>query len=364
MEILQSLQQFAKIGKAKLIQLVGMQSNFKTTKYEEKIDETICKSSCEVYKMKKFLNSSIALNLEETCCSCCEKAKKLVPSVTYHNEKNKYKIAFDIDRVSKLQAKLFVLYHFFPVDKNGIVTNLSIKQIAKILNCTTKTVKSNNERLRELNYIWITYIDNDKFNILIEGYNKYHRTAKEGGSGYLYMSQKMLSELLSIDNVNALRLEIRRLIKADDYNIGATEPRPVTFTYSDIKRFLPSYVNYRGIIEKILSKLSNAFETTKKEDAIEFVLKKEYEANELIKIKGSEYATMFSSLFDNEEVQEVTETDIGDLVQMSFQYHFEVVYEATQVVIENYIKQEKEVECIGALVRQIVRSMLKVTIPA
>lgn len=362
------LKEVAKIGKSILIQLVGVQPNFKQLTYTTEIDENICESSCcEIYKMKQGLMNSGLWNsddlisqLQETHCNHCEKAKVTEKVVEYYNEKNKYKIPDIIDRLSKLQVKQFVLYHFLFVDKRGIVRNISTKEIASILGCTTKTVQVNNKRLTELNYIWVSNIDNDRFNLLLKGYNTYHLTAKEGGSGYLYMSKEMLSELLAISNVNTLRLEIRKLIKFDDNNIGATEPKPVTFTYKDISRFLPGYVNYRGIVEDILSQQSNAFTNIIRDDAIEFTIKEEYNSDVLIQVKGYEYFDKFGMLVEAESLTEVfSNEDIGDLVQMSFEYNFEIVFDAVKVVIENYIKQDKEVGSIGALVRQIVRNMLK-----
>lgn len=360
------LRDIAKIGKSVLVQLVGAQMNFKTFEYIEHIDEDICKcSNCPTYNLKN-INPNNPMNkvtkealseIEELYCyGQCKEAIKSTTKTIYHNEANQFNLPKGSNRLSKLQIKQLILFHFYQVDKQGIVKNLSIKQIANTLNCTEKTVRATNEKLVEQEFIWISPMDNDRFTVLIKEYKTYHLTAKQGGNGYLNMSFDLFQNLLNITNVNSLRLEIRQIIHFDNYNINTAGTRPVEFTHKEIQRFLPNYVNYRGIIEDIISNQSESFDIIEKDSSIVFSLKEQFRPDNIIKSMSIDYSNKFTPILD-EHIPDLSLKYKQDLIQMSFQYSFEVVYQAVEAIIEQYIKKDKETPNFGGLVRTISKNI-------
>lgn len=193
--------------------------------------------------------------------------------VSYYNEANRFKIK-TLDRLSKLQVKQFVLYHFIDIDRFGIVKNISLLEIAEKLKCTVNTIKNNNERLRELEYIDYTSYNDGIYSVRLRDYTKYHLTKREGGVGYITMTSDVMNQLIDIDDVNLLRLEIRKLIKYDEVNIEnhTEETNEGEYSYNDIRLFLPKYKSYKKSIATLLNTKQTIFDTEIKEKKISFNL--------------------------------------------------------------------------------------------
>lgn len=362
-----------KIGKGFLIQAVGTQYNYKGYEQVISIDKEICESSgCGTCKLKNKIKRTHVANLKDhykiekqistienhNCkWNCPNEAVTISNKNVYHNEHNKYDISYESKRLSKLQLKQGLLYHFSIINEHGIARGLSLKRIAKILNCSVKTVQSNNIKLMNQGYIWVTYIDSDKFNILLCGYKNYHLEAREGGRGYIQMPNTVLKELLSISNVNALRLEIRKIIEFDNKNIGAKKSSSVSFDNEDIKRLLPKYINYRGAIENVLSQQSSLFVTMYDGKSIKFKLKDSFNSDKFIERTGYKYLDKINKLLEEKKVS-IEQEDKQDAIQMCFQYDFASVINSVEQIIDEYILRDKEIRSFGALVRHITRENL------
>lgn len=335
---------FAKIGKAFLRSITGVQQNFKEIKRVEVIDTSICK--------KCPFNNSNADIIQQYCKNYCQKAKTTKKIVTYYNESNRYHIP-KRERLSKSQIKQILLYHFLGVDKRGIVKNISTKKVAKLLGCTTRTVKNNNQRFIDLGYILYSKAFDDKFSILLTDYSKYHLTKKEGGTGYITMSKELLFELLKIDSVNSLRLELRKTIEFDDSNINTNLPRFGEYTYNEIKRFLPEYLHYKRAVNNVIENCSNCYDVIQDEKGIKFMLKDKYNPDILIDNiyeeceKNLYIHPITKSLYVNEEVQ-------NNLYDLCIRYGIQTVNSALDYIYYNYVIKRIKITNIVGLARTII----------
>lgn len=338
---------FARVGKALLRGMVGVQKNYKEIEYKKEFDESVCKG-CKFY-VGGCKNSDL---VKTYCNEYCNKAYKYVEITKYINEANEFKIGVK-ERLSKIQVKQMILYHFLGVDKNGIVKNIDEKSVANYLGCDIKTVRNNNERLIELNYIIFSRIDRFTINVILVDYKSYHLPSSRGGRGYITMSKELLDELLIIDNVNTLRLEIRNLIKFDDMNIDNINITSSKYTYKQISRFLPSYINYISLIKDLLKDSSDLFHVDIQDDGIEFKLKDKYNSK-ITKdnLKNQIYSNIFDFCIDNGFL--FSDKELEDLLQMGMQYSCQAVIGAVEYIDKNYYLRGKDVNNVCGLVRTII----------
>lgn len=278
-------------------------------------------------------------------------------NVIYYNEKNYYHIPIDI-RLSKSQLKLFIYLHFLNPDKNGIIKNITEKELANRLNINIKTLRINFNRLINLNYLWICNGFEGQINILLANYKDYHLTKKEGGYGYLTLSQSTLEYLLSIDNVNVLRLELRRLLIID-----TNQNNKATCTYKDIQRYLPKYYNHNSIVIKLLKRTStNLFTTNLHQDYIDFNLNDEYNIKIIKNQEKQSLRNYFLEFFESKgyyTFRMFPET-LNDFIQMALQYNDkELITNAFNEIVNKYFDNEIPVKNIGGLIRTIVESKIR-----
>lgn len=264
----------------------------------------------------------------------------------YFNEANRFRINKN-KKLSKLQIKQILLYHFLGVDNNGIVKNISINSIAQTLNCSTKSIKNNNKRLIELNYMCMALIDSDRFNILLMDYKHYHLPSYQGGTGYITMSKELMEEIINDSSVNSLRLKIRTLIAFDNKNIYSDTVEKAYYSYNDLKRFLPYYLRSKNIINNLLD--NKIFLYNIEKDGIYFRLKNEYNWK---LTKENIIITFSEEIKHNIEGLNIKDKEMQDLYQMSIQYGLDKVKNALDI-----IKNESKnitIRNIGGLTRSII----------
>lgn len=346
---------FAKIGKKFLTKAVGIQGNYKETIVETSRNYEACENC-------KFKNDKKNKFVESYCENYCDKVVEKRIKIVYINEKNKLKIKEDDlrgyipseDRLSRLQLSQMILYHFLEPDKNGVIKNASIKEIAKILNCTIKTIKNNNKALMEYGFITTcNSVDNDHINILIHNYDTYHLSQKNGGHGYIVMPKTILKEVSNISSVNALRLLIRKLLKTDNDSREAYADVKSRYTYKDINRMLPGHYNYKGIIDKEINQLNNVFKINKNTKDLEFMLKPIFNGKKQIKKLEEE---LFINYVAYEEPLNLESKDIFDMVQLGITYGKDIVDKAFNVIWEFFLLPEKEIKNFGGLLRSIIKT--------
>lgn len=396
------LNSYARIGKAVITKAIGLQKNYKEVyvKSEDKLNENKSRCyDCEIYKLKCQFS---AIDLTEVCdalheqCRTCSQAvweTSYTTQIKYINEKNRY----GYQPTLKANAiKLFITYHFLQPDALGFIKNVSVKELAEFLKCTPATIRFSNEILNSYGYCCFcsSGIGDSHINVLLPEYKNYHKPASEGGRGYLNLSSDMLSELLSIDHLNTLRLTIRGILEVDNasiYDVTNPDLTDVTSSFDKLRGFLPSYCK-PNVIRKALEQGDAIFQYSFSGNSVTFSMKEEYskkkmrdamlvESNQAIRDhvdclndvlelaeddkkyfthdeRTQALLTMFSiGSFSAYPALRLTDDDYFDLASMCVQYNMNLVKHAISCIYNDYIARHIPVDSFGALTRHYIRNM-------
>ena len=149
------IRNYASIGKAIIIQAVGIQRNY-SENVTIKIDKE--KTGCISCPYAEFPNAEK--------CAVCEK-RCFITEKKYINEKNKYGTK---NRLKINALKMLIYFHFLHPDSNGLIKNVSIKELAQTLHCDERTVTNNIKLLQDYGYIYFSKSFSGKRNIMLVDY--------------------------------------------------------------------------------------------------------------------------------------------------------------------------------------------------
>lgn len=400
--IAMELSNFARIGKGVITKSIGLQENYIEVfeVAESKLDEKksgcdgcpVCQAKCQMHEA----GVEEAVKILESKCRECTQA---VYTETY-TEKKKYineKNQFGYQETLKSNAiKLLLAYHFLQPNAYGMVEDISIKGLSELVGCTPATVRASNLTLSEYGYCYVC--ESGRYdgciNIILPEYKNYHKTAAEGGRGYITMSSDMMRKILAMEGVNTLRLNLKGILEVDSSSCRSMEDPELasaTATYKKLRGFLPDYCK-RNIIIKALQKDSSIFSFDCNDKYVTFNINKEFAQknvrssmleNEEMEMKsyienfnktlfmaGKEYIQGADPLADARlssyhiaaasgyTLLGLSEKDYKDLASMCIQYSRDMVQKAVITVYNDYTVHGTEIRNFGGIVRTIIRSML------
>ena len=396
------LSSFARIGKGVITKAIGLQDNYIIVyeKNERKLDEqqSGC-SGCPVFEAKcKMRECGIedAVNFLDCQCEGCPQAvfvENYTESKKYINEKNK----FGYQQTLKTNPiKLLLAYHFMQPDSIGMIKDVSIKELADLVGCTTETIQANNKILQDYGYISVCHsgLFDGHINVMLMEYKDYHKTAEEGGTGYITMSAAMLDKILDIEGINPLRINLKGILEVDNASYRNTEDPELssaTATFKKLQGFLPGYCK-RNVIINAMQGNSSIIDFKYDSNIVifninpEFAQKnmrgsmladeeasmKEYIANlnKTLGMAGEVYIKDANPLADARLAGyriakadgyiplSLSDKDYSDLASMCVQYDRGLVQEAVIAAYNGYTLQGKDIKNFGGLVRTIIRSFL------
>lgn len=391
------LDNFANIGKAVMIQSIGLQKNYTEVKESERDVIDYNNGACEDCKYKALIQafkpgSEPYINAVQVCSNCPHKifTKETIYKKIYHNEKNRYGYK---PRLKTNAIKLLLIMHFYHPDRFGIIKNIDIREIAGLLHCDIKTVHNNLEILHR--YAYITYTKNDTYSITLclNDYSNYYLPANQGGRGFFVLSKKLLFQILQINTLVALRIYLRQIISIDNLNAKGGPFTAISNTYKDIKHFLPEYCK-PNIIKKAVLQKNDIFNISINEHSIRFEIKDEYNAKQqketcykhyieqlhkfvidfnktvaCINVNNtvpSNYIEFFNehSQIDYYHVIHFKDYEIEDLAMLALQYSFDTVIYALSSIYKTYILKERKIKNLGGLVRTAITAQLKTSFKA
>ncbi len=396
------LSNFARIGKGVITKSIGLQENYIDVfeVSERKLDEEksgcagcpVCSAKCQM----RDLGAGEAVEILESKCRECPQA---VYTETY-TEKKKYineKNQFGYQETLKSNAiKLLLAYHFLQPNAYGLVEDISIKGLAELVGCTAATIRACNKTLSEYGYCCVC--ESGRYdgciNIILPEYKNYHKTAAEGGRGYITMSSDMMRKILGLQGVNTLRLNLKGILEVDSSSCRSTEDPELasaTATYKKLRGFLPDYCK-RNVIIKALQKNSSIFSFDCNDKSVTFNINKEFaqknvrssmmqneeaemksyiaNLNQTLFMAGKEYIQGADPLADARlasyhiaaasgyTLLGLSEKDYKDLASMCIQYSRDMVQKAVITVYNDYTVHGTEIRNFGGIVRTIIRSML------
>ncbi len=379
---------FANIGKAVLIQALGLQKN-----YIEVVESTIdvidysnseC-ANCKWNAIHSTFKEGDALYEQaiQSCAQCPYKqlSSQNIYKKVYHNEKNRYGYK---PRLKNNAIRLLLLLHFLSPDKYGIVQQVDCRMLAESLDCNIKTVFNNLNILS--NYQYISYSQTKPYiiNLCLSDVENYYLPAQKGGRGFIVMSKELLSEILALPNLLALRLHLRELIELDNLNMKAPF-FAVSKRYSELKRMLPEYCK-PCMIRSALKDCDNIFAVSFSDSSIRFELYDKFNSKVQKERLYQEYLSAFENflLKFNSEVPNINtnqsvdaecipfihcdtsfspeefclikwnDLDLEDLAQLAMQYSYNRVLSALCIVYRTYMIPKRHITNLGGLLRTIV----------
>lgn len=393
------LNRFARIGKGVLTKAIGLQKNYVEvySKGSDLLNESKSNCfSCSNYQKKEELKLlGMDTEAEQIHCACHECPHSVwepsyIIQKRYINEKNRYGYQ---PTLKSNAIKLFLLYHFLQPDGHGFIKDICIKDLAETIGCTVATINACNNVLQDYGYCYFSHsgIHDRYINILLPEYKNYHKTAAEGGRGYITMSDNMLFDLCGIRNLNTLRLNLKGILEVDNAsysNVQSNTVSSVVSQYQRLRGFLPSYCK-RNVIQKALEQNDTIFDLTFDERNVTFSIKDKYAQKNMRKnmmenIKESliDHVEHINTILEDapgtEQPEEkerfdailsmigitpsskypclcLTYSDYEDLSSLALQYNLHMVHMALNQIYNKYILQNRPIEKIGALARTIIR---------
>lgn len=308
-------------------------------------------------------------------------------SVLYVNEKN----LFGYQHSLKTNAiKLFLLYHFLQPDSNGFIQHIPVSLLAEEIGCTTATIHACNHILSYYGYCDVCESGSREKSVSVHlpEYKNYHKSAKDGGRGYITISSDLFHAILNIKTLNALRLNLRGLLEADRLSYNSETMSSTTVSYKRLHAFLPEYCR-PNVVRRALDEFSEIFTTTYGSRDVTFEIRSEFSFRHIpdslkeSKLKDiSDFVGMINDVADHLATEKdderkksfirtledigvrrsttysyisLTNKDYEDLVSLAIQYDSGSVNHAVSQIYNDYFQRGIIVEKIGALVRSYIR---------
>lgn len=121
------------------------------------------------------------------------------------------------------QIHLYTLLHFYANSNDGVVSGVSVAQLAKEINRDAKTVRKSLRMLNENSLISMPiYDDEGEVSITILNIKDMYQRRGEGGHGYITCNAEMLSTILHANTINQLRTVIGGLIICTNSELNAS----------------------------------------------------------------------------------------------------------------------------------------------
>lgn len=366
-----------RIGVKKLISIIGVERpHFKDVSDTKGYKPKYCsRVHCSFYQ--QLQNSTLSEEQKELlisgmCEECALEDKKAKKYIDDKNEKYSYKIEKEL-LLSKSKLKQFILHHA-TCDTFGVTKQLSIKEVADELRYSERTIKDNMKYFTSNNLLYVCKITPDRFSSAIADYKDYFKSREEYGRGYIEIPKEIIQFLLSANDINEMRFILRGLIKNSQTNRADDEIKAVSYSFDDIKNFLPRHINCPKKIERVVSvSTKNIFNVNILKSGIELKLKPEFELGN-IKSKNIDKYKVALTLHIlkqgrlqgreilGEPVQDIFSiTDIErympDFIQMCQQYNLEIVLYGIEYLIGLILKTDY-VGNYGGTVRNRIKELL------
>ena len=301
--ILLELTKYARIGKSPIIKAIGVQKNHTETLFLEHQELDVVASgcfSCPYYKyveFKEYMPEEVKNICKQKCGNCPKAVYKTVTttSVRYINEKNRYGYA---PRLKAIAIKLLLIYHFCAPDQQGIVKDLSVKQLAALIGCTQRSIKNANTVLAAYRYINLSSFGwkRNTFCIQLTEYKEYGLPANKGGRGYATFNKTCLLELLKIKDINQLRIFLRSALEMDTKRTETSE-LSVKESYTSLRHYLPLYCK-PGVIRRAINQASSLFDVYCTDTDILLKMKACYHGRNQYDKENKQNASLFKELFN------------------------------------------------------------------
>lgn len=370
----------ARVPKSAIRTLIGRMINY-TAKYEYQyaVDVSSCSiSSClscnqyttllnliEDEKNKDYpdfnLLAQLMQQLDDISYNCyMSGCKHAIMKKAYQNDTKRYNTyKYASRRLPKTCIKLFLLLYSIPVQKLGnchFINDMPVNALSDKLDVCPLTIEKSLRILESFNYITLAHGSSLKsYNIMLNDYDDMHLSAKQGGTGYFSATKDMINELLKITNVNALRLEVLKILKADDYSYLKTTGID-NYRIKDLKTVLPTHMNYQDAFAKLQTQPS-LFNSNVQDGKVTFFMKQEYSLRiNILDYQLSHYDDF--SNFLNEHKLFLHAADIFNLCDMTTEFSISMIKKAVLCMLSFMRETKHKIKNTGAYIRTLCRKMI------
>ncbi|NDO52041.1 hypothetical protein FMM75_22630 [Lachnospiraceae bacterium MD335] len=262
----------ANIGKGVLYQLIGIQGNSK--KVVLKVNGISKESPCSKCPWMKAAMANPDPDagkklLNEHCAGCSSRCFDL-SDINLHTEYRYESYYGAKPRLNKNAVLLFMLLHLQTVDASGFISNVSVPSLAKTLHVHERSIKNNLKKLKASGYIHYDMGQQNTVNVILLDYKMYYAPAREGGVGYIKISDAIINELSNITSIVFFRILIRQYLESD-------QTEETTKTYKELLHSLPRYCR-RSIINRKIEENQGIFNIFHNKDSLTFKLSPDYNA--------------------------------------------------------------------------------------
>lgn len=325
-------------------------------KIQEEIEKEKRKETPDVSAITSYLKQLSELN---SCCmdTSCPYASE---HIRYNNDKKTYHLyekKYGSKRLPKSAMRVYLLLYSLPMEKlleQFFIRDIHISLLAEKLHITKATTETALKMLSAFHYITISHASSkNHYNIIINDYELMSKSAKEGNGGYFTIHSDMMDVILSIKNVNSLRLEILSLLKCNEtiYKEGVKES---SYALADIKKIIPSYINYKNAYYKVLKDRPSTLASfiSKEDKRLYFYLlpgnhtKLDVEEYRLEKLKDIEHELKLHDI-------KLTNLALLNLSELSTNFSVKTIIDSVVYIKEYYDYNNIPIRNYGALVRQL-----------
>ena len=242
-------------------------------------------------------------------------------------------------QIPKNAVRLFLLLYSLPQSLLGethFIRNLSAQKAADYLSCSLPTLRRSLKTLEDSGYITLSHAGDLKhYHIILNRYDTMHLPAQKGGCGYISLDRNALDALLSVKNVNQLRLELLCLLRYDNAQlVQGRKPLWENYSFRDLRNMLPAHMNYRAKFEQILSKdklLAHYINGQR----IYFRLKEQFPLHFDYKKIISDSHSRLQSFFMEKNIP-INENEIICLSEMATQYDVTLIIRCVSSILKQY----------------------------
>lgn len=187
----------------------------------------------------------------------------------YVYEKHRYHISdpYLAQTWSKSAIRQFLAYISL-CNSEGLLHFVSEQDLSAMTGISLRTIQENNKQFQTNGILSFRRIWGEFLDIEIHNYKDEVRDlsisddgAVSSKTGYTSIWHEVIQKLLSINNVNELRLALRSLL-AFEKEVNVQNLDEAILSYDEIKGFLPSYVGYKKAIKDMVANLSDFLHIT------------------------------------------------------------------------------------------------------
>lgn len=282
----------ANIGKGVLYQMIGIRENDKKIilKMDEVPKDSPCCSCPWIKAAQANPDAEAGYELIKSRCAGCKDRCFDLSNINLHTEYIYESHYGTRPRLNRNAVLLFMLLHLQAPDASGFLSGIAIPTLAEKLHVHERSIKNNLEKLKVSGYIHYDMGLNNTVNIILLDYKSYYANAREGGFGYIKISDAIIDEFSSVTSIILFRILVRQYLDSDKTDEN-------TKTYKELLHSLPRYCR-RSIIDNKIKEKQGIFCIFQNTNSLTFKLSPKYNAKVQYEKQCTENTDHYRNLLD------------------------------------------------------------------